>query len=550
MLKNLSTTIPLSLLLMTLSMPIFCNTTTTLQGSDAGATSTMVIPAEIEAIINKSMYKNATWGLRVLNLETGKELLNLNSDTHFFIGSVRKIFSVGALLNKVGPGHHSVTTVHKEGVIDDGNLKGNLVLVASGDLTMGGRTLPNGKIAFTPFDHNEADSLGNAILTKTNPLAGYQNLAKQIKKSGINSINGDVIIDDRLFDAFYFRDQFYVSPIFVNDDVVDVIINPGKVKEKSLVDWLPKSDAFSVVNELVTVQPNKKYTLELKPILPECIGKPNCFGLIKGDLPSNFSPPLTNSYPLIQTYRITKPANFARTIFIEALQQAGVDVSKITKVKDNPTHLLKPSHFYNEENQAASLQSLAYQEHAKFILKVSYNIGADTSLMLLGLTDGERTMAGSLAMEKKQLHDKYGITTSDYHFIDGSGGGDTTATSRVVTQWLEIMSQQKTSFDAFFNALPILAVDGSLDFVKNFKANPTLAGAAGNVYAKPGSYVVGTESGMLLKGQALAGYIHSKNNHNLVFHLVVNNIPINSLDNLLEVFQDQGEIAALLWRDQ
>lgn len=71
--------------------------------------------------------------------------------------------------------------MHKEGVIDDGNLKGNLVLVASGDLTMGGRTLPNGKIAFTPFDHNEADSLGNAILTKTNPLAGYQDLAKQIK---------------------------------------------------------------------------------------------------------------------------------------------------------------------------------------------------------------------------------------------------------------------------------------------------------------------------------------------------------------------------------
>lgn len=49
----------------------------------------------------------------------------------------------------------------------------------------------------------------------------------------------------------------FMSPIFVNDDVVDVIINPGKVKEKSLVDWRPKSDAFSVVNELVTVQPNK-----------------------------------------------------------------------------------------------------------------------------------------------------------------------------------------------------------------------------------------------------------------------------------------------------
>ncbi|KTC93436.1 D-alanyl-D-alanine carboxypeptidase [Legionella cincinnatiensis] len=550
MLKNLLTTVSLSLLFMILSMPVLSNTTTIPKSTDTTATSETGIPADIEAVISKPMYKNATWGLRVLNLETGKELLNLNSDIHFFIGSVRKIFSVGELLNKEGPHYHSVTTVHNDGVIHHGILKGNLVLVASGDLTMGGRTLPNGKIAFTPFDHNEADSLGNALLTKTNPLAGYQDLAKQIKKSGIHAIDGDIIIDDRLFDAFYFRNQFYVSPIFVNDNVVDVIINPGKVDEKARVNWRPKSDAFSVVNELVTVQPNKKYTLELKPILPECIGKPNCLGLIKGDLPSNFSPPLTNSFPLIQTYRITKPANFARTVFIEALQQAGIDVSKITKVKDNPTHLLKLSHFYNANNQVASLQSLPYQEHAKFILKVSYNIGADTSLILLGLTNGERTMTGSLAMEKKLLQDKYNITSSEYHFVDGSGGGNTTATNKVVTQWLEIMSQQKTSFDAFFNALPILAVDGSLDFVKNFKANPTLSGAAGHVYAKPGSYVRDTESGMILKGQALAGYIHSKNNHKLVFNLVVNNVPINSLDDLLEVFQDQGEIAAILWRDQ
>jgi D-alanyl-D-alanine carboxypeptidase/D-alanyl-D-alanine carboxypeptidase/D-alanyl-D-alanine-endopeptidase (penicillin-binding protein 4) len=280
-----------------------------------------------------------------------------------------------------------------------------------------------------------------------------------------------------------------------------------------------------------------------------CIGKSNCFGIIKGNLPNNFSPPLTNAYPLIQTFRITKPANYARTVFIEALQEAGVDVSKVTRVKDNPIKLLKPSHFYTDENQAASLESLPYQEHAKLILKVSYNIGADTSLVLLGLANGERTMADSLALERKQLKEKYGIPSSDYHFIDGSGGGNTTATNKAVTKWLEIMAKE-TAFDAFFNALPILARDGSLDFVKNFKSDPSLFDAAGNVYAKPGSYVISNESGMTLKGQALAGYINSKNNHKLIFHIVVNNVPIDSLDNLLKVFQDQGKITAFLWRDQ
>ena len=252
--------------------------------------SKTAIPADIEAIMNKPLYKNAKWGLRVINLETGQELMNLNSDDPFFIGSVRKIFSVGELLNTVGPKYHSVTTLHKDGMVFNGTLNGNLVLVASGDLTMGGRTLPDGKIALTPFDHNEADSLGNAEITKTNPLAGYQYLAKQVKNSGIHAITGDVIIDDRLFDAFNFRNEFDVTPIFVNDDVVDVIIKPGKLKDTLVVDWRPKSVAFRVVNHLDTVNPNKKYTLELEPFRPMCIGNPGCFGIIKGDLPIIFLP--------------------------------------------------------------------------------------------------------------------------------------------------------------------------------------------------------------------------------------------------------------------
>ena len=54
----------------------------------------------------------------------------------------------------------------------DGTLHGDLVLEASGDLTLGGRTTPRGTVAFTSFDHTEANSLGSAILTPQDPLAG------------------------------------------------------------------------------------------------------------------------------------------------------------------------------------------------------------------------------------------------------------------------------------------------------------------------------------------------------------------------------------------
>ncbi|MBV8371655.1 MAG: D-alanyl-D-alanine carboxypeptidase, partial [Candidatus Eremiobacteraeota bacterium] len=127
------------------------------------------IPADIRAVFEKPRYKHAIWGLRVL--DGARAIVDLNSNRPFYIGSVRKIFSVGQLLNAVGPNHTYDTPVYRTGEVDSqGVLHGNLVVVASGDLTMGGRTNPDGTIAVSNWDHNEAESLGNAILTKPNPL--------------------------------------------------------------------------------------------------------------------------------------------------------------------------------------------------------------------------------------------------------------------------------------------------------------------------------------------------------------------------------------------
>jgi D-alanyl-D-alanine carboxypeptidase/D-alanyl-D-alanine-endopeptidase (penicillin-binding protein 4) len=92
-----------------------------------------------------------------VDLDTGEVLIDYNPDYDFYIGSVRKIFSTGELLNEIGPDHLFVTPVYKEGEVDgSGVLDGNLILVASGDISMGGRTKVDGQFAITDFDHNEA----------------------------------------------------------------------------------------------------------------------------------------------------------------------------------------------------------------------------------------------------------------------------------------------------------------------------------------------------------------------------------------------------------
>ena len=52
--------------------------------------------------------------------------------------------------------------------------------------------------------------------------------------------------------------------------------------------------------------------VKLDPELPKCIGTPKCTASVTGSLPENFQPPLTNKLPLVQTFRIVDPTNYAR----------------------------------------------------------------------------------------------------------------------------------------------------------------------------------------------------------------------------------------------
>jgi PBP4 family serine-type D-alanyl-D-alanine carboxypeptidase len=516
-------------------------------GSGSGINGANV-PADIQAVFDQPRYKGALWGLRVVDTGSGAALINLQPDHNFLIGSVRKIFSVGQLLNQVGPNHRYNTPIYHEGNIDGaGILNGNLILDASGDLTMGGRTNPDGTIAVSNFDHNEADSLGNAALTAPDPLAGYNALARQVAAAGITEITGNVIIDDRLFQPYNFRGEFDLKPIFVNDDAVDLTINPTTVGSLASVVSRPISAALGVTNTLVTSKPGSDKTLELDPEFPPCIGVPGCTAEISGDLPVDFVPPLTNKFPLVQTFRIVEPSNYARTVLIEALQAVGIKVDA-APVAFNPVNLLPPTSSYPPDTKIAELTGLPYSDDAKLVLKVSYNIGADTSLLLFGLTQGVNNMGDALVVERNNLISNYGIPGDEFEFVDGSGDGFTTATNGAVTKMLLDMAA-KPAFPSFLAAQPILGVDGSLAFVTDFQSDSTLAGATGQVRAKTGTFVQGTASGIVLKAQALGGYIKTNSGRQLAYELVVNDVAITGLNDVIQVFQDEGTISAILWRD-
>jgi D-alanyl-D-alanine carboxypeptidase len=512
------------------------------------------IPDEIQHIMNSPLYAGAIWGLRVVDLDTGELIYDMNPNTLFLIASTRKNFTIGEALNDLGADFRFKTPVHRLGEVDEnGVLNGDLILVASGDLTMGGRIAPDGSMSIPDLDHNEANALGNARLPNADPLAGYDYMARKVAESGIREVNGDVIIDDRLFEPFNFRGEFDVRPIFVNDDVIDVIMNPTQPGKLASVDWRPKSSAFKVKSTLMTVAEGEEESITLFSFVPSCIGFRHCFGAVKGQFPVDFLPPPPENFlPLIRTFRIGEPSIYARTIFIEALRRVGIKVHT-NLIGPNPSEKLPPENSYTPDTRVAELVSLPFSEYAKLIQKVSYNIGADTSLVLWGLTKGVNNMKDALMVEREHLINVFGIPSDEFHFVDGSGGGESAATIKAVIKFLSDMIKTKI-FDVYKASLPILGVDGSLAFVNEFQKNTDLEGAKGNVFAKTGTYIKVDDDGSVVIGaQAFAGYIDAKSGRRLVYALYVNNVqtenPENPIDDVVQIFQDEGTISAIIWKE-
>ena len=50
-------------------------------------------------------------------------------------------------------------------------------------------------------------------------------------------------------------------------------------------------------------------------------------------------------------------------------------------------------------------------------------------------------------------------------------------------------------------------------------------------------------------GIQFGGYIRTKSGRDLNYVLVVNNAPVADIDAVAQVFQDEGTISAILWRD-
>jgi len=508
-------------------------------GICGGGSGMSTVPIAIAAIMQKPRYAKATWALRAVDVKSGAVIYDLNSKDKLLTGSVRKLYSIGIALNQLGADYRFKTPVFRRGEVDAaGNLNGDLILVAKGDLTMGGRDNGNDTVAVTDFDHCDANNLGSAILTSPDPLAGLNKLASQVVAAGIRRVSGDVIVDDRLFKQFRVPNQLLqITPIIINDNRIDVTILPTKPGQKAMVEWRPHTAAFKVSNDVITVAAGGKTSVTLAPSGPNG-------GMVSGQIAADFTPPLPGVKSLVQTFRIDDPAApqdpaaFARTTFIEALNRVGITVAA-PLVASNSSNNLPPADSYVANTKVGELISAPYSRYSKLILKVSHNLGANLSLMLFGLAHGVNTIQGALSAERSRLVDLDGLSGDGFDFpTNGSGSPDSAAAPATTAKLLTFMTSQ-TTFASYFDSLPILGVDGSLAEIG------TDSPARGKVYAKTGTFL--DQNG--IRAQVVAGYIDALSGRRLAFALYVNDAgEFADISDVIGVIQDEGQIATIIYQ--
>jgi len=470
----------------------------------------------IQAILDRPAFAHSSFGIEFYSLSSGKIIYQLNRDKLMVPGSTTKLLTEGTILELLGGDYRFHTRVYRTGPVKkDGTLEGDIVIVASGDPNLSGRIQPDGTLGFEQMDHSyggpDSKGLGD-------PLLVIRELAQQVAEKGVKQAKGRVLVDTTLFPEGdrELGTNVVISPIVVNDNVIDVIPSPGE-KEGAPVKLQisPQTAYVRFINQALTgkadSKPDFNYTGE----------KANPDGTrtvtVSGSLP------LGKPFGMA-AYAVPEPGRFAATVFTEALHQKGVAI-KLALTAAAPDFKALATN-YKPENVLAEHVSPPLKEDVKITLKLSQNLHASMGPFLIGALaahkEKEIDQAGFDA--ERDFLKKAGLDLTAASQADGAGG-NAFFTPDFIVRYLEFMSKEK-QFENFYNGLPILGRDGTLSKIQ------VNSPAAGHVRAKTGTYDVydALNKNLMITGKGLAGYLDTAAGERLAFAIYANMVPVSMDD--------------------
>lgn len=453
------------------------------------------VDSPIERIIRRPEFRDASWGMAFYAPDTGERLYSISPDGLFVPASAIKVFIAGTAFSALGPRHRFRTMVYRTGPVRDGVLHGDLVLVAGGDLLLGGRLRPDGALALPDPDHTYG-----APPIPGDPLASFRDLADQVAACGVRQVAGHVRVDASLFpettaDIANGGLTIRVSPMMLNDNVVDVTVRPGNAPgDPGMVEFSPRFGYVRIVNDVRTIPAadapaGRMLRYVNDTASPDGTRTVTLTGDIPGDLPAVFRP-----------YYVPTPVQFGAIGLAAALRDKGVSA-----VADTEAPASRPT----PQVRLAELVSPPVSEEVKVMLKVSSNVHTVMWPHVVGAIaghDSENPKAAYEALRARLLR-KAGLDPNP------PGSADERYSADYFVRFLAHLRKQPY-FAEYRSALPILGRDGSLANIE--VGSP----AAGHVFAKTGTGVAKADpTSNATVHKALAGFLQLPSGRWLTFAL-------------------------------
>ena len=359
--------------------------------------------------------------------------------------STQKVITALAALLQLGPDFRFTTTLESKGTVTDGVLKGDLVARFGGDPTLKRQNI--------------------------------RDMVAILKKSGVQKIEGNVLIDTSIFAShdkapgWPWNDmtQCFSAPpaaAIVDRNCFSVSLysaqKPGDLAYIRVASYYPVN-MFSQVRTLARGSSEGQYCeLDVVP------GDLNRFTLT-GCLPQR-----TDPLPL--AFAIQDGASYAGAIIKAELKDAGITYTGT---------LLRQTQVNEPGTVIASTQSAPLHDLLKIMLKKSDNMIADTVFRMIGHAHfgvPGTWRAGSDAV-RQILRQQAGVDIGNTIIADGSGlSRHNLIAPATMMQVLQYIAQHDSELN-YISMLPLAGYDGSLQY----RAGLHEAGVDGKVSAKTGS---------------------------------------------------------------